>query len=217
MDLYELVRGPLAWGALVIFVLGSLYRVVSLLLDPGGPVRTRQPSPSGSQLSSVLVWMIPFGSQTMRQNPALTLVSFFFHISVIVTPAFLLAHNVLWYESWNVQWCSLSEGLADILTVLIIAACGYFVVRRITIPEVREVSKPSDFVLLAIVALPFLFGFLAYHEWGPYRPLLILHILSGEIMLVAIPFTRLSHMLSFAFSRADVGSEFGEAVNSRQW
>jgi hypothetical protein len=31
MDYYELVRGPFAWLALLIFILGSLYRIVDLL------------------------------------------------------------------------------------------------------------------------------------------------------------------------------------------
>ncbi|MBE9543384.1 MAG: hypothetical protein IMF02_02740 [Proteobacteria bacterium] len=32
MDVYELVRGPLAWVALIIFVGGSLYRIISMLV-----------------------------------------------------------------------------------------------------------------------------------------------------------------------------------------
>jgi len=46
---------------------------------------------------------------------------------------------------------------------------------------------------------------------------LILHILSGEIMLMAIPFTRLSHMLFFWFTRAYMGCEFGLVRNARDW
>ncbi len=42
-------------------------------------------------------------------------------------------------------------------------------------------------------------------------------MLAGELMLVAIPFTKLSHMLVFAFTRAYMGSEFGSVRNSRDW
>jgi nitrate reductase gamma subunit len=161
---------------------------------------------------SILSWLVPFGSGTMRKNPALTLVSFFFHGFVILTPVFLHAHNVLWYESWGIQWWSLPEGTADLLTVFVIAACGFFLIRRIMVPEVREVTKPSDFALLALVVLPFVFGFLAYHGWGPYRPMLILHVLSGEVLLVVIPFSRLGHMLLFAFGRAQIGREIAPSA-----
>ena len=83
--------------------------------------------------------------------------------------------------------------------------------------EVRNVTSASDFVLLAIVAAPFVTGFLAYHQLGPYRPLLIAHVLTGELMLVCIPFTRLSHMLFFPFTRAYMGCEFGNVRNARDW
>jgi hypothetical protein len=45
----------------------------------------------------------------------------------------------------------------------------------------------------------------------------IIHILSGEIMLVAIPFTRLSHMIFFAFTRGYMGSEFGAVRHAKDW
>ena len=41
----------------------------------------------------------------------------------------------------------------------------------------------------AIVAAPFVTpGFFAYYQWFGYQIFLISHILSGEVMLVAIPF-----------------------------
>ena len=36
MDVYELVRGPFAWIAFVTFTLGSLYRIIFLLLTGKG-------------------------------------------------------------------------------------------------------------------------------------------------------------------------------------
>jgi nitrate reductase gamma subunit len=75
----------------------------------------------------------------------------------------------------------------------------------------------SDIALLAVVLLPFLTGFLAHHQMGQYKPMLILHILTGEIMLMAIPFTRLQHMLFFWFTRAYMGSEFGYVRRARDW
>lgn len=150
-------------------------------------------------------------------QPAMTILSFLFHICLIVAPLFLLAHSVLWYESWKIQWWSLPESVGDVMTLVVIVACIFFLLRRILAPEVKNVTSASDFILLAVVLLPFLTGFMAYHQWGPYKALLILHIVTGEIMLVAIPFTRLSHMLFFWFTRAYMGSEFGHVRNARDW
>jgi nitrate reductase gamma subunit len=168
-------------------------------------------------LRSLMHWLIPFGSVNMRKRPVMTVVTFVFHLCLVLTPIFLLAHIVLVYESWQVQWWSLPEGVADVMSVLVVLACVFFLVRRIVAPEVQNVTFLSDYVLLAVVALPFLTGFLAYHQLGPYRPMLICHILTGEIMLMAIPFTRLSHMFFFFFTRAYMGSEFGNVRNARDW
>jgi nitrate reductase gamma subunit len=153
----------------------------------------------------------------MRKHPVLTIVTFLFHICLIVTPIFLLSHVILWDESWNVSWWSLPDGVADFMTMIIIAGCIFFLVRRLVSPEVQFVTSASDYVILAIVAAPFVTGFFAYHQWFAYKSFMILHILAGEIMLVAIPFTRLSHMIYSPFTRAYMGSEFGGVRHARDW
>jgi nitrate reductase gamma subunit len=103
------------------------------------------------------------------------------------------------------------------MALWVILACIYFLGRRWVVPEVKKVTRPSDILLPIIVLLTFLTGFLAYHQWGPYRPIMILHVLAGEILLIAIPFSKLGHMLFFMFSRAYMGAEFGKVLNSREW
>jgi nitrate reductase gamma subunit len=91
------------------------------------------------------------------------------------------------------------------------------VYRRIVAPEVKIVTTAYDYVLLAIALAPFITGYLAYHQWFHYKTMLILHVLSGEVMLVAIPFTKLSHMFLFFFTRAHIGSEFGQRRGAVTW
>ena len=217
MDLYEIVRGPLAWAALLVFFLGILYRVVSMLIEARKDKVVYPYMSLKYGLRSLMHWLVPFGSVNMRKRPVMTVVTFVFHISLVLTPIFLLAHIVLVYESWRIQWWSMPEGVSDVLTVLVVLGCVFFLVRRIVAPEVKNVTYLSDYVLLSLVVLPFLSGFLAYHQLGPYHSMLIAHILTGEILLVAIPFTRLSHMFFFFFTRAYMGSEFGNVRNARDW
>ena len=217
MDVYELVRGPFAWIALIGFVLGSLYRIFSLLLT-GKKESTPNYSKSASDAArSILHGLLPFGSTYMRKQPLFTIITFIFHLCVIILPIFLLAHIVLWYESWEILWWSLPDLLADLMSLWVILACIYFLVRRWTVPEVKKVTRPGDIFLLVIILTTFLTGFLAYHQWGPYRPILISHVLAGEILLVAIPFSKLGHMLFFMFSRAYMGAEFGKVLESKEW
>jgi nitrate reductase gamma subunit len=83
---------------------------------------------------------------------------------------------------------------------------------------VRFVTLSSDYILLGIAAAPFITGFMSYHQlFFDYKIMVILHILFGEIMLIAIPFTRLNHMLFFWFTRAYTGSDFGNVRHSRDY
>ena len=162
-------------------------------------------------------WLIPFNSVNWRLRPIITIVTFLFHIGIVFTPIFLVAHNVLIYESWGISWWTISEQLADIMTMIVIGSCIFFFLRRILAPEVRFVTFADDYIILAISFLPFITGFLAYHQWFlPNKTMVILHMLFGEIMLIAIPFTRLGHMFYFFLTRAFMGSDHGFR-HSRDW
>jgi nitrate reductase gamma subunit len=217
MDVYELVRGPFAWIALATFALGSLYRVIFLIVTGKRESTPNYSKGAKDAARSILHGLLPFGSTTMRKQPLFTIVTFLFHLCVVSLPIFLLAHIVLWYESWGILWWSLPDMLADAMTLWVMLACLYFIVRRLFVPEVKQVSRPGDFVLLITILLIFLSGFLAYHQWGPYRPILILHVISSEILLMALPFSRLGHMLFFYFSRAYMGAEYGKILKARNW
>lgn len=216
--LYIFVSGPLAWVAFIIFIGGSLFRLISLILLVHRKEKFIYSYMSLKySLRSILHWSTPFATENMRKHPALTIVAFAFHICLLLTPIFLLAHVTLVDEAWNLSWWTLPEGAAQIMTLIVIAGCVFFLVRRIVKPEVHYVTYVSDYIMLAIVAAPFVTGFLAYYQWFEYQIFMIIHILTGEIMLVAIPFTRLSHMLFAPLTRAYMGSEFGGIRHARDW
>ena len=215
--MYEFVSGPMVWFSFIVFIGGSIYRLVSMFkLADKEKVILPYMSLKYS-LRSLIHWIIPFASTNMRRRPYMTVITFAFHICLVLTPIFLLSHNLLWYQSWKISWWTLPEKAADIMTVIVIFAAIFFLIRRLVLPEVRFVTYISDYALLTVAVAPFITGFLAYHQWLPYKTMLILHIISGEIMLIAIPFTRLSHMLYFVFTRAYMGSEFGAVRNSKDW
>jgi len=217
-DIYNFVRGPLVWIAFIIFIGGSLYRLISmaLLAKKKDPLVYTYMHPKFA-LRSIFHWIVPFMSVNSRKNPVFTIVTFLFHICLVGIPIFLFAHVILWKESWDISWWFLSDSTADMMTLVVMGGCVFFLVRRIVQPDVRFLTTPSDFVLLAIVVAPFITGFWTYHQWVGYRVMGILHILSGEIMLAALPFTRLSHMLFFPFTRGYIGSEFGAIRKAKDW
>ncbi|MEW6715832.1 MAG: TmcC family electron transfer complex membrane anchor subunit [Nitrospirota bacterium] len=208
--LYNILRGPLVWVTFLVFFGGSIYRINTLIkLAKKEKVVVPYIDPKLT-LRSLFHWMIPFASRNWRLRPVITTMTFLFHICLVFTPIFLLSHNILWYESWGITWWTLPESLADIMTIVVISTCIFFFLRRLIAPEVRFVTFASDYLILALSFLPFLSGFLAYHQWVlPHKAMVNLHILFGEAMLIAIPFTRLVHMFYFFLTRAYMGSDHG--------
>jgi nitrate reductase gamma subunit len=100
--------------------------------------------------------------------------------------------------------------MADILTVGMMIAGVCIIVRRIALPEVRIITSFYDYLLLVITIAPFFTGFMAVHQLGgDYKVWLYAHIISGEVMLLAIPFTKLFHVVGFFLSRGQLGMDYG--------
>jgi nitrate reductase gamma subunit len=150
-------------------------------------------------------------------RPVFTVMSFLFHICLLLTPIFLLGHVMLFEQSWGISWWTLPDGLANVMTFLVVIAVTVFALRRLAHPVVRFVTKTSDWVLLVIVAAPFVTGLLAYYQVFDYRTVMILHMWSGALWLMVIPFTRIVHMIFFPLTRAYMGSEFGHVRSARDW
>lgn len=215
--MYSFVSGPLVWIAFLVFVGGMLYQFVSMVKQARKDKVVYPYMSLKYGLRSLVHWLIPFASQNMRARYETTMVTFAFHICLILVPIFLTAHVVMFSFAWGPKWGTLSEGTADWLSVLVVLAAVFFLVRRWMLPEVRFVTSVSDYVLLAVVAAPFVTGFMAHRQWFDYETMVVIHAISGAVMLMAIPFTRLSHMLFFPFTRAYMGSEFGAVRHVKDW
>ncbi len=217
LDVYEVVRGPLAMISFAIFFLGSCFRFITFFTAGKNPKLLYPMEELTHGFRSIVTGIIPFATRFMRLRPGFTLVTVLFHISVLLVPLFFTAHIVLWFESYGLAWEGLSNGLADIMTLVVLFGCIFFFIRRITVPEARMVSQTSDFFVLILIFASFSTGLLAFHQWGPYRPLLIGHILTSEILIAMIPFSRLFHMMIFPFSRYYMGADFGKPLKSHDW
>jgi nitrate reductase gamma subunit len=216
--LYDLLTGPLLWITFIIFIGGMLCRLAHLYFLSRKKDRVIYNHISMSWgMKSIVHWILPWASASMRNQPVFTFMVFVFHLTLLGVPLFLDAHNVLWDEAFGFSLWSIPDTAADVMTIILIASVFFLFIRRIRRPEVRILTTAWDYILLIMTATPFITGFFAYHQWGDYESFLILHVLSAQVLLILIPFTKLSHMILFFFTRAFIGFEMGGRRGARSW
>ena len=206
--MYEFVSRPLVWIAFVLFVAGFGFQFVRVLKQTKKAKVAHSEAGLKHTFSSLFHWLVPFASRNMRMGYEAAFVTLAFHVCLLLVPIFLTAHVVMFSFAWGPQWGTLSQRAADGLTVLMMMAVIFFLVRRLMLPEVRFVAFPSDYVVLAVVAAPFVTGFIANRQWFDYETMIVVHMISGALVLTVIPLSRLTHMLFLAFTRAYLGSEY---------
>jgi nitrate reductase gamma subunit len=217
-QIYILATGPFLYISLFLFIGGTIVQAVSLIFETYRHERfVFSLLNVKSALFSMLHWGTPFGSRVMQKHFLLTIVSFIFHMGLLILPFFLFAHVVLFYEAWGLSWPTLPGWVSDVLTLFVAAACVFFLIRRLINPEIRYISTPMDYLIPVLILIPFITGFWAAHTLPGFRICHIVHILSGETLLIAIPFTRLTHMLFGFFTRVYTSSEFGSTRFAKDW
>ena len=224
--MYDFIRGPMVWVAFLVFIIGTVYQVYRFyrLSRPKERYRVRIPfgkppkDPEEPPDEPVLTWFQKVRLSVVGVNPFMVSITTIFHLALVLTPFFVLGHNVLLDLAWQASLPSLPEAVTDGLTVIVIAGGIFFLLRRLFYTRVRAISTVYDYMVLLIATAPFITGFMAYHHLGDYDTIILLHILAGEIMLMAVPFTKLVHMPYFFINRFVLAHEntLG-AGGSRVW
>jgi nitrate reductase gamma subunit len=228
-DLYSILRGPALVVSLIIFATGCLYRVIQFAcLTRKIKIEYRQAATPVIDNRSILFHGKYFRKIFIRlkfrlqktifgSNPVMGAISLVFHILLFVTPVFLSAHNILAEQYIGISLFSLPDRLMDMFTVFLIIICSFFFMRRLLVPRVRALTTISDYFALILVMMPFISAFASYHQFFDYRTSLFIHIISGELALVAVPFTSLGHMPFLIFSRLFIGGEYNRKSGNRAW
>jgi len=214
-SIYSFVEGPLLWIAFLTFIIGSLLRVVFFLEVSRKKDKVIYQHFS---LKYILItfarWLLPV-NKSVPKNPVFTILGYIFHICLIVVPIWFVGHISLWEESrFGWTWTAMPDEWADWMTLIFLAICIFFLLRRIISPDIRLISSFSDYFLLVVTALPFMTGYFLSHGTLDSIGFLgdnmqLIHMICGELLLILIPFTKLSHSILFFLSRGATAIEFG--------
>jgi nitrate reductase gamma subunit len=228
-DLYSVLRGPALMFSVFVFTTGCLYRIIQFTRLTRKINNNCRPATNPVINNNSILFRGKFFKKTFIQlklklqrtifgsNPVMGVVSSAFHILLFATPVFLNAHNILAEQYIGISLFSLPDHVMDMFTVFLIIICLFFLIRRLFVPRVRALTTLSDYFVLILVMMPFISAFICYHQFGNYRTSLFIHIITGELALMAVPFTSLWHMPFLIFSRLFIGGECNRKSGNRAW
>ncbi len=190
-ELLYFAETTLLWMVAVFFLTGILIRSLFFVVNI---FRSRSISRRSvlNRLVTLFGVFAPFHRAVLKK-PGYTAIRYLFHVCLFILPIWFSGHVSLWEESrFEWYWTPLPDDWADRMTLAILAACAFFLARRIVLKN-RHDTGFSDFLLILITALPFLTGYFLTHGTLNSIPffdtyLWYMHVISGEIMLVMIVF-----------------------------
>ena len=201
----EFARGPLFRLSFAILILGLL-RI--LFLDIWGAYKAYRKAGDKSMpwkliLNRSMEWLFPV-KRVAHNRPVYSIFSILFHIGLILVPIFLFAHVKLWKRSVGISWMTLPYNLAYWLTVSTIVFAIALIIGRIFNKSSSFISRKQDYLWPVLLIIPFITGFVCANlnvDPKSYQFFMLMHVLSGDLIFVLIPFTKIAHCVLMPLSQ----------------
>lgn len=201
-ELLTWARGPGFQIAAIIFAAGITLRIVEILmLGRKTNLAVAKGSPMSSGLRTIITRSVPDASTFKRSAFSVT-AGYIFHIGLFVV-IFLFAPHILFFKDvLHISWPALPSTVIDAASVVTIITMIAVLVHRLKDPVKRFLSTFDDYLGWFVTILPLITGYIAFHRIGLPAPTLIaIHILSIELLMIVLPFTKLMHMFTFVLAR----------------
>jgi nitrate reductase gamma subunit len=216
-DVLTFARGPLFKVALLFFIAGMVYRLVSVILlgwkMDKVPARGSKLGGVGeSFLKGILIWpFVPWVKNTFKRNPVIYLAGGLFHLGLFVILILGTPHMLVWKSLIGIGWATLPLPIVDWMAAVTILTMIILFINRLINPVLKLISGPAEWFNLLFVFLPMVTGYImTHHLWFPYEVIFSLHMITVNILLIWIPLSRISHFIFYFFSKAIHGADFGK-------
>ncbi|MDP3249120.1 MAG: hypothetical protein Q8M93_19420 [Polaromonas sp.] len=220
MDLLNFARGPALSFALVVFVLGTLWRLGGILRRPRmrdlSPPRPGAPSNLTGALRAIVRGMWP--RREFGQAALVTSINgYVFHIGLALVFFGYAPHIALIRRITGLSWPALPDMVMYLAAGATIVSLLLALLFRLTDPVLRRISNADDMITWTITFLPLVTGMAVVGEPSAailardhviYAGPLAVHLLTLELLLIWFPFGKLMHAFLFVFSRGATGVRF---------
>jgi nitrate reductase gamma subunit len=220
MSLLEFARGPALTVSLLVFFLGTAWRLWAVLRRPrktdhSAPRRT---DTVAGGLRAIWQRMLPRRAYE-RIGMTGTINAYAYHIGIAVI-VFAFAPHIGFIERLTgLSWAALPDGVTYVATAFAIVGLVFALATRLTDDVQRLLSNFDDYFTWLVTMLPIITGMaLIEQSYVPATPmvapatpnptLLAVHLLSLELMLIWFPFGKLAHAVLVFVARYRTGVEF---------
>ncbi len=210
------VRGTGLNLALGLFLLGVFWRLIEIYTLGRKPDIAPARSVAGASGWHTVVRRSVPPPGMVKTSPVSYIGGYIFHVGLMVVVFFFAPHIKLVNSLIGISWPGLPSQVIDAVAVVTLATMVVVLADRINKPVKRYLSTAGDYFAWMLTFLPVLTGYLAVkHMVLPYTTMLALHILCVELLLIALPFTKLIHVFTLIPSRwynGDISGKRGVSV-----
>ena len=218
MSLLEFARGPGLALAFAIFAIGSSWRLYSIFRRPA-PRDLSQPRSRAYALRGAVHGIVRrmWHPATLRRRSLVgTLNAYGYHIGLAVVVFGFLPHIAFIHRLTGFSWPGVPGPVFAIAVACTFVGLGYALMARLTSPVLRLISSFDDYASWAVTILPMVTGMALISQptgvaypFMPDLPVAVaLHLMSLELLLIWLPFGKLSHAFLAFVSRAATGAAF---------
>jgi nitrate reductase gamma subunit len=197
-------------AAASVFALGMTLRLLEILVLGRAPSYAEARAGEwGPGLRTVLSRSVA-DSGTFQQAPFNVLVGWIWHVGFLIALLLFIPHIELIKSVLGLHWPGLPNPAVDAATAITVVALIAVLVHRLRHPVMQRISTLDDYLAWTVTFLPLVTGYIAYHRLvDPYPLALGMHILTAEIFLIVLPFTKLTHIFTAFIARWYNGAIFG--------
>ncbi len=204
----DFVEGPLWIFALLVFLFGVAYRIVSILRLGRKPDLAAARVESAGGLRTIVTRFVPRRG-FFRDSVFHLIAGYMFHGGLFVVLLFAAPHiRFIDEELLGVSWQAMPRWAFILSAEVAFAGLIVLWLRRLLDPVLKTISNLDDHFAAGLTFLAMLTGCLALLE--SFAFLRALHLLSVEVLMVYFPFSRLMHTFTFVLSRGYCGTAYAK-------
>jgi nitrate reductase gamma subunit len=210
MTLLDFARGPAMQIAIIIFVLGIVWRLVGVwgLRQKKDLSEARAKGAWIGGIKGLFAHAWPYKPFVPKVGTQY-LVGYVIHLGLFIVLFFGTPHMLFFADIVGFSWWTLPGSVITFVAVITTGALFIALAKRLTNPVQRLISNFDDYATWFVTTLPFVTGLATNANlWPDYETGLAIHLLSVWLLLIYFPFGKLMHSFWFVVSRYTTGSRF---------